>query len=102
MYLYTHIACYDATGEVFLVIANTRTKSIQKQITSMDVDKVGSKKPLASKSVSPISKALCLSYKTAIKSKNDHTYKIAYLKCTLNLNSKSKNEAFSLNISREN
>ena len=38
------------------------------------------------------------------KSKNDHAYKIAYLKCTLNLNSNSKNEAFSLiiNISRVN
>ena len=38
------------TGEVFLVIANTRTKSIQKQIKSIDVDNVGSKKSLASKS----------------------------------------------------
>ena len=37
-------------AEVFLVIANTRTKSIQKQIKSFDVDKVESKKPLASKS----------------------------------------------------
>ena len=35
---------------VFLVVANTRTKSIQKQIKGIDVDKVGSKKPLASKS----------------------------------------------------
>ena len=34
----------------------------------------------------------------AIKSKNDHAYKIAYLKCTLNLNSNSKNEPFLLNI----
>ena len=39
-----------AIGEVFLVVANTRTKSIQKQIKSIDVDKVESKKPLASKS----------------------------------------------------
>ena len=31
-----------------------------------------------------------------------HAYKIAYLRCTLNLNSNSKNEAFSLNISPEN
>ena len=37
-------------AEVFLAIANTRTKSIQKQIKSIDVDKVESKKPLASKS----------------------------------------------------
>ena len=45
-----------------MVVADTRTnKSIQKQIASIDVDKVGIKKPLASKSVSPISKALCLS-----------------------------------------
>ena len=33
--------------------------------------------------------------------KNDHAYEIAYLKCTLNLNSNSKNEAFSLNISQK-
>ena len=33
-----------------------------------------------------------------MKSKNDHAYKIAYLKCTLNLNSNSKNEAFSLKL----
>ena len=52
-------------GEVLLVVASKRTKLIQKQISSMDVDKVGSKRPLASKSVSPISKALCLSYKTS-------------------------------------
>ena len=51
-------------GEVLLVVVSKRTKLIQKQISSMDVDKVGSKRPLASKSVSPISKALCLSYKT--------------------------------------
>ena len=31
-----------------MVVANTRTKSIQKQIKSIDVDKVGGKKPLAS------------------------------------------------------
>ena len=40
--------------------------------------------------------------RTAIKSKYDHAYKIASLKCTLNLNSNSKNEAFSLNRGREN
>ena len=34
------------------VVANTRTKSIQKQVKSIDVDKVGSKNHLASKSVS--------------------------------------------------
>ena len=33
-----------ATAEVFLVVANRRTKSIQKQIKSIDVDKVGGKK----------------------------------------------------------
>ena len=31
-------------------VANTRTKSVQEQIRSIDVDKVGSKTPLASKS----------------------------------------------------
>ena len=36
-----------------------------------------------------------------MKSKNDHAYKIAYLKCTLNLNSNSTNEAFLLNRGRE-
>ena len=40
--------------------------------------------------------------RTAVKSKNYHAYKIAYLKCTLNVNSNPKNEAFSLNRSREN
>ena len=43
-----------------------------------------------------------LRFRTALKSKYDHAYKIAYLKCTLNLNSNSKNEAFSSNRSREN
>ena len=33
-----------------MVVASTHTKSIQKQIRSIDVDKVGSKKPLARKS----------------------------------------------------
>ena len=37
-----------------------------------------------------------------IKSKNDHAYKIAYLKFTPNLNSNSENETFSFNRSREN
>ena len=37
-------------AEVFLVIANIHTKSIQKQIKSIDINKVGRKKPLASKS----------------------------------------------------
>ena len=36
--------------DVFLVVANTHTKSIQKQVKSIDVDKVGSKKYLVSKS----------------------------------------------------
>ena len=35
-----------AIAEVILLVASTRTKSIQKQIKSIDVDKVGSKKPL--------------------------------------------------------
>ena len=39
-----------ATADVFPVVANTRTKSIWKQVKIIDVDKVGSKKPLASKS----------------------------------------------------
>ena len=47
-------------------------------------------------------RALTWGIRTAIKSKNDHAFKIGYLKCTHNLNSNSKNEAFSLNISREN
>ena len=38
----------QASAEVFLVVANTRTESIQKQIKSIDVDKMGSEKPLAS------------------------------------------------------
>ena len=41
---------YPATADVFPVVANTPTKSVQKQIKSIDVDKVGSKKLLASKS----------------------------------------------------
>ena len=47
--LYTRIQ--PATADVFPVIANTRTKSIQKQVKSIDVNKVGSKKHLASKSI---------------------------------------------------
>ena len=40
------------TTDVFPVVANTCTKSIHKQVKSIDVDKVGSKKKhLASKSV---------------------------------------------------
>ena len=38
------------TADVFLVVAKTRTKSIQKQIKSIDVDKVGNNNPLTSKS----------------------------------------------------
>ena len=41
--IYTRVQ--PATADLFPVVANTRTKSIQKQITSIDVDKVGSKKP---------------------------------------------------------
>ena len=37
---------------IFPVVANMRTKPIQRQVKSIDVDKVGSKKHLASKSVS--------------------------------------------------
>ena len=37
---------------VFPVVANTSTKSIQKQVKTIDVDKVENKKHLASKSVS--------------------------------------------------
>ena len=44
----THVQ--PATTDVFPVVANTRTKSVQKQVKSIDVNKVGSKKPLASKS----------------------------------------------------
>ena len=36
---------------MFLVVANTHTKSIQKQIKSVEVDKEGTKKTLASKSL---------------------------------------------------
>ena len=46
--IYTRV--WPATVDVFVAVANTRTKSIQKQIKSIDVDKVGSKKPLVSKS----------------------------------------------------
>ena len=47
--IYTRVQA--ATAQVFVVVANARTsESIQKQIKSVDVDKVGSKKPLASKS----------------------------------------------------
>ena len=40
-----------STADVFPVVADTRTKSNQKQVKSIDVDKIGSKKHLASKSV---------------------------------------------------
>ena len=50
MYSYTRIACDRRL--ISAVVANTRTKSVQKQAKSIDVDKVGSKKHLASKSVS--------------------------------------------------
>ena len=40
-----------STADVFPVVADTRTKSNQKQVKSIDVDKIGSKKYLASKSV---------------------------------------------------
>ena len=50
MNLYTRIACDGA--DVCPVVANTGTKSIQKQVKSIDVDKVGNKKHVASKSVS--------------------------------------------------
>ena len=49
MYLYARIA-YDRTADVFPVVVNTRTKSIQKQVKSLDADKVGSKNTVASKS----------------------------------------------------
>ena len=39
-----------ATADLFPLVANTGAKSVQKQIKSIDVDKVGSKRPLASKS----------------------------------------------------
>ena len=37
-----------------------------------------------------------------MKSKNDHAKKSLYLKCTVNLNSNSKNEVFSLHRALEN
>ena len=40
-----------STADVFPVVTNTRTKSNQKQVKSINVDKIGSKKHLASKSV---------------------------------------------------
>ena len=46
--IYTRIL--PATADVFPVVANTSTKSVQKQIKIIDDDKEGSKKPLASKS----------------------------------------------------
>ena len=36
------------TPDVFPVVANMHAKSVQKQVKSIDVDKKGSKKPLAS------------------------------------------------------
>ena len=50
MYSYTRIACDRRL--ISGVVANTRTKSVQKQAKSIDVDKVGSKNHLTSKSVS--------------------------------------------------
>ena len=38
LYLYTRIACNRV--DVFAVVANTRTKSVQKQVKSIDVDEV--------------------------------------------------------------
>ena len=46
--IYTRVQ--PAIAVVFPVVANTCTKSIQKQVKSIDVHKVRSKKPLASKS----------------------------------------------------
>ena len=37
------------TADIFLVVANMHTELIQKQIKSINVDIVGSKKPSASK-----------------------------------------------------
>ena len=45
MYLYSRIAC---DRRLISGVANIRTKSIQRQVKSIDVDKVGSKKHLAS------------------------------------------------------
>ena len=41
---------WSTTADEFLVVANMRTKLIQKQIKSIDDDNIGSKKSLASKS----------------------------------------------------
>ena len=46
--IYTRV--WPASADVFLVDANTRTKTVQKQIKSIDFDKVGCKKALAGKS----------------------------------------------------
>ena len=46
VYLYMRLAC---DYRRIPVIANTHTKSIQKQVKSVDVVEVGSKKPLVSK-----------------------------------------------------
>ena len=43
-----------------------------------------------------------LGIRPALKSKIDDAYKIAYLKCALNMNANSKNEAFSFNSRWEN
>ena len=53
---------------------------------------------ISDSSVSRISSSI--SFSDLLKAFFGH--RIAYLKCTLNLNSNSKNEALSLNISREN
>ena len=49
-FLCIYTCVQQATADVFPVVAYTRTKSIQKQIKSIDVDKLGGKKPLAIKS----------------------------------------------------
>ena len=46
--IYTRVQ--PATADVFPVVANKGTKSIKKQVKSIDVDKVGDKKRLESKS----------------------------------------------------
>ena len=50
-FLCIYTCVQPATTDVFPVVANARTKSIQKQVKSIDVNKIGSKKHLVHKSV---------------------------------------------------
>ena len=85
---------------------NTRVTSSFIQIDAISGWTINLK--LAKFCIYPILSLLSITYtlkghhRTAIKWKIDHAYKITPLKCILNLNTNSKNEAFLFNKSREN